>query len=336
MSKWLSMRSFQPDRLEQLENPALVQRLRPFLSECFEPISLQRPGFLEEIGLQVGDDLWLLGSSYYLGWSSTPIMARAWAEEARSKKLSPKLFLEQSQGLVDESLWRQAERIFLRCQQLARHGSPSSVASSLGISLKDYEALRNRWKAEIEANDQHLLDGIILHLRGCGPKVEEFVPKMEAQTRKRFLWFFWRALPILTQVSDAEIEPSTSLASPLAGGPVYSVATSFAREMAENAELSPELWAKQWADYLSKRKKISRDEFRAMLDHFEDKERFKWPNLVAVGGAKARRAVAAVALQALRRLGDFDDTKAHERLWQMIPDFSERYELQQLLKKAAG
>lgn len=330
------MRSFQPERLEQLEDPALLQRLRPFLSECFEAISLQRPGFLEEIGLRAGDDLWLLASSYYLGWSSTPVMVRAWAEEARSKKLTPKLFLEQSQGLVDEALWRQAERLFLRCQQLCRHPAAATTAASLKISLKEYEALRSRWKSEIEANEQHLLDGIILHLRGCGPKNEDFIPKMESQTRKRFLWFFWRMLPVLTQVSDDEIEPVTGFASPLPGGPVYSVATSFAREMSENSELSPELWAKQWADYLSKRKKISRDEFRAILDHFEDKERFKWPNLVAVGGAKARRAVAAVALQALRRLGDFDDTQAHERLWQMIPDFSERYELQQLLKKAAG
>lgn len=330
------MRSFQPERLEQLEDPALLQRLRPFLSECFEAISLQRPGFLEEIGLHPGDEFWLLASSYYLGWSSSPLMSRAWAEEARAKKVAPKAFLEQSQGLVDEALWRQAERIFLRCQQLARHPSAATTAASLGMTLKDFEALRSRWKAEIEANDQHLLDGIILHLRGCGPKVEEFLPKMEAQTRKRFLWFFWRMLPVLTQVNDSEIEPVTALPSPLQGGPIYSVAMSFSREMSENSELSPELWAKQWADYLSKRKKISRDEFRAMLDHFQDKERFKWPNLVAVGGAKARRAVAAVALQALRRLGDFDDTQAHERLWQMIPDFAERYELQQLLKKAAG
>lgn len=330
------MRGFFPERLEQLEDPSLLQRLKPFLSDCFDPISLQRPGFLEEIGLCPGDELWLLGSSCYLGWSSTPLVARAWAEEARAKKLAARTLLENARGLIGEALWRQAERLLLRCQQLATHPSPGLVARELAMPLKDYEHLRGRWKAEMTEQDQALLDGLILHLRGAGPDSTEFLARVEKQTRTRFLWFFWKQRAQLTRVEDAQIEPTTTMASPLDPTVIYLVASSFARELSENSELSAELWARQWVDYLSKRPRIGHDEFRALLDHFEDKERFRWKNLVAVGGARARRAVAAVALMALQRLEDREDTQAQERLWQMLPDFSERHELQQVLKKAAG
>ena len=112
------------------------------------------------------------------------------------------------------------------------------------------------------------------------------------------------------------------------------MAASFAKEVAENQEIPAELWAKGWADYIGKRTTFTAEEFRALLEHFQDRERFKWPNLVAIKGAtKARRAVAAVALSALERLDSSDDTVSLDRLWQMIPDFSERYDLQQVLKK---
>jgi hypothetical protein len=327
------MRSYQPDRLEQLEDPATLQRLKPFLSDVFDPISLDRPGFLQEIGLKAEDEGWLRAGAYVQGWLPTPIVPRAFAEEARLKKLKPAEFIERSLGLVEESLWRQAERLFLRCQRLVLHPEASKVARQLGLKLVELEALRTRWKAEMITSDQWALDGLMLQLRGVGQAGPALVKRMEEQTTQKFWFFFRRLRPILTQVSDDEIEVNVALSL---GDKTYAVAASFAKEMDENKELSPELWAKQWADYLGKRSRVSQDEFCALLDHFQDKDRYKWPNLVALARAKARRAVAAVALTALERLESAEDTASLERLWQMIPDFSERYELQQVLKKRFG
>ena len=327
------MRSYQPERLEQLEDPAVLQRLKPFLSEAFDPISLDRPGFLAEIGLQPEDEGWLRAGAYSQSWVYTPIVARALAEEARSLKLSPAEFLERSLGLVGEELWRQGERLFLRCQRLALHPEASKAARQLGLKLADFEALRTRWKAEMPTSDQWALDGLLLQLRGVGLGRAALIPRLEEQTYQKFWIFFRRLRPMLTQVSDDEIEVTVVLEM---GSKSYPVAASFSKEMLENKELSPDLWAKQWADYLGKRTRVSGPEFQALLDHFQDKERYKWPNLVALTGAKARRAVAAVALNALQRLESVEDTASLERLWQMIPDFSERYELQQVLKKRFG
>ena len=327
------MRSYQPERLEQLEDPATLQRLKPFLSDAFDPISLDRPGFLQEIGLQPGDEGWLRAGAYAQGWLPTPILPRAFAEEARFKKMKPAEFVERSLGLVEEALWRQAERLFLRCQRLVLHPEASKVAKQLGLKLVELEALRTRWKSEMPTSDQWALDGLMLQLRGVGQAGPAFVKRIEEQTTQKFWFFFRRLRPILTQVSDEEIEINVALTM---ADKTYAVAASFAKEMDENKELSPELWAKQWADYLGKRTRVSGDEFRALLDHFQDKDRYKWPNLVALARAKARRAVAAVALTALERLESAEDTASLERLWQMIPDFSERYELQQVLKKRFG
>lgn len=330
------MRSYQPEKLQQLENPACLQRLKPFLSEPFDTISLERPGFLQEIGLQPDDEAWLRASAYFWSWAPSPVVARALSEEARSRKETPGGFLERAQGLLDEALWRQAERLMLRSERLLFHPEASRAAKSMQLPLKELEALRTRWRQEKESSDQLFLDGWLLQLRGQILKPADLIKRMEAQASQKFWFFFRRARPVLTDVRDEEIEVTVALSSPLDASRQYAVAASFQKELLENQELSPELWAKQWIDYLGKRQRVSRDEFVALLDHFSDKERFRWPNLVAAGGTKARRAVAAVALKALERVESAEDTASLERLWQMIPDFSERYELQQVLKKRFG
>lgn len=330
------MRSYQPEKLEQLENPACLQRLKPFLSEPFDTISLERPGFLQEIGLHPGDEAWLRASAYFWSWALSPVVARALSEEARSRKETPAAFLERAQGLLDEALWRQAERLMLRSERLLFHPEAARAAKSMQLPLKELEALRTRWRQEKDSSDQLFLDGWLLQLRGQMVKPADLITRMEAQASQRFWFFFRRARPVLTEVRDEEIEVTVALTSPLDENRHYAVAASFQKELLENQELSPELWAKQWIDYLGKRQRVSRDEFVALLDHFSDKDRFRWPNLVAAGGTKARRAVAAVALKALERMESADDTASLERLWQMIPDFSERYELQQVLKKRFG
>jgi len=325
------MRSYLPERLEDLEDPATLQRLKPFLSDAFDPISLDRPGFLAEIGLQPTDECWLRAGAYTQSWFYTSVVARAFAEEARSHKLSNLEFLERSKGLVGEALWRQAERLFLRCQRLLNHPEASKAAEQLGLKLPDYEALRTRWKKEMDQHDQWALDGLMLQLRGVGQDTAALAKRMDEQTTETYALFLTRNRPMLTQVSDEEIELTTTLEI---SGKTFSVAASFAKEVAENQEFPPELWAKGWAEYIGQRNRFSSEEFRALLEHFQDRERFKWPNLVAIKGAtKARRAVAAVALAALQKLESAEDTAAIERLWQMIPDFSERYDLQQVLKK---
>ena len=330
------MRSYQPDKLEQLETPACLQRLKPFLSEPFDTITLERPGFLQEIGLLPSDEDWLRASAYFWSWGPTAVAARALSEEARCRKEPPQDFLDHAQGLLGEPLWKQAERLMLRTERLLFHPEASRTAKSMDIPLKELEALRTRWRNEKPTSDQLFLDGWMLQLRGqCLPKTD-LVKRMQHQASQKFWFFFRRARPILTQVRDDEIEVTVALASPLDPAKRYAVAASFQKELLENQELSPELWAKQWIDYLGKRQRLSLDEFVALLDHFTDKERFRWPNLVAAGGTKARRAVAAVALKALERVESADDTASLERLWQMIPDFSERYELQQVLKKRFG
>lgn len=327
------MRSYQPERLEQLEDPATLQRLKPFLSDAFDVISLERPGFLAEIGLQPQDEGWLRAGAYCQGWLYTPVLPRAFAEEARSQKVSPQQFLERSLGLIGEALWRQSERLFLRCQRLVMHPEASKAAAQLGLKLTDFEHLRNRWKTEMPTSDQLALDGLMLQLRGVGQPGATMQKRMEEQTTQKFWFFFKRLRPMLTDVKDDEIEVTVVFTIK---EKTFAVSASFSKEMGENQELSAELWARQWMDYLDKRSRISHQEFLALLEHFQDKDRFKWPNLVAVKGAKAMRAMAAVALKALQKLESVDDTASVERLWQMIPDFAERYELQQVLKKRFG
>lgn len=325
------MRSYLPERIDDLEDPATLQRLKPFLSDTFDPISLDRPGFLAEIGLKPTDECWLRAGAYCQSWLHTPVFARAFSEEARSKKLSNLEFLERSKGLNGEALWRQGERLFLRCQRLLFHPEASKAADQLSLKLADYEALRTRWKKEMEQKDQFMLDGLLLQLRGVGQDTAALAKRMDEQTTETYALFLTRNRPMLTEVGDEEIELITALEI---NGKSFAVAASFAKEVAENQELPPELWAKGWGEFIGQRSRFSPDEFRALLEHFEDRERFKWPNLVAIKGAtKARRAVAAVALSALQKLESAEDTASIERLWQMIPDFSERYDLQQVLKK---
>jgi hypothetical protein len=327
------MRSYRPEVLGHLEDPATLTRLRPFLQDLFDPISLQRPNFLAEVGLLPEDEVWLRGGAYWQSWSSTTLVARAFSDEALSQKLTGQEWLERVKGLVGEALWRQAERILLRCQRMLFSPEASRMAKQLSLSLTDFERLRTRWRNEMEHQDQDFLDGLMLQLRGVGARSEWLATQMQAQRFERFWWFFRRQRPILTSVDNAEIELSVALEL---AGQSYGVASSFAQEVKENSDLSPELWARQWVDYLGKRSKLSNQEFRALLAHFADKERFRWPNLVALSGAKARRAVAAVAFRALEKLESAEDTASLEKLWQMVPDFSERYELQQVLKKRFG
>lgn len=325
------MRSYLPERIEELEDPATLQRLKPFLSEAFDPISLDRPGFLAEIGLQPGDECWLRAGAYYQSWLYTPVLPRAFSEEARSQKQNNLEFLERSKGLTGETLWRQGERLFLRCQRLLYHPEASKAAEQMGLKLPEYEALRTRWKKEVDQKDQLVLDGLLLQLRGVGQETAALARRMDEQTTETYAFILTRNRPMLTQVADEEIELTMALDI---NGKVFSVAASFAKEVGENQELPPELWAKGWGEYIGTRSRFTGEEFRALLEHFQDRERFKWPNLVAIKGAtKARRAVAAVALAALQKLESAEDTSSIERLWQMIPDFSERYDLQQVLKK---
>ncbi|MBN9415554.1 hypothetical protein ABS71_09365 [bacterium SCN 62-11] len=325
------MRSYLPEQIDDLEDPATLQRLKPFLSDVFDPISLDRPGFLAEIGLQPTDECWLRAGAYFQSWLFTPVLPRALSEEARSKKLTNLEFLERSKGMNGEALWRQGERLFLRCQRLLNHSEASKAAEQLGLKLPDYEALRTRWKKEMDQKDQLMLNGILLQLRGVGQETAALAKRMDEQTTETYALFLTRNRPMLTEVSDEEIELTMALEL---NGKTFSVAASFAKEVAENQELPPELWAKGWGDFISTRTRFSSDEFRALLEHFQDRERYKWPNLVAIKGAtKARRAVAAVALAALQKLESAEDTASIDRLWQMIPDFSERYDLQQVLKK---
>lgn len=325
------MRSYLPEQIDDLEEPATLQRLKPFLSDVFDPISLDRPGFLAEIGLQPSDECWLRAGAYFQSWLFTPVVPRAFAEEARSKKLTNVEFLERSKGMTGEALWRQGERLFLRCQRLLAHLEASKAAEQLGLKLPEYEALRSRWKKEMDQKDQLMLNGILLQLRGVGQESAALAKRMDEQTTETYALFLTRNRPTLTQVSDDEIELTTALEL---NGKTFSVAASFAKEVAENQELPPELWAKGWGEFIGTRTRFSAEEFRALLEHFQDRERFKWPNLVAIKGAtKARRAVAAVALAALERMESAEDTASIDRLWQMIPDFSERYDLQQVLKK---
>jgi hypothetical protein len=329
-----TMRTYDPARLAELEDPATLTRLKPFLSDAFDPISLDRPGFLAEIGLQPTDENWLRAGAFFWTWLTTPVLPRAFAEEARSRNQFPEVFLQEALGLTAGALWVQGERLYLRCERILHSPSATKTAASLGLKLAELEALRARWKAEMPDRDQALLDGFLLQLRGVGQQVPELAKRMEAQTFRRVFWLFVFKRPMLSALGPDEVEVTVGLVSPLDGAKRYSVSASFAREFAENSDLSPELWAKQWTQFLAERPRVSGNEFLALLDHFQDQNRYKWPNLVAVGGAKARRAVAAVALQALQKLDSANDTAALERLWKLMDDdFAARHELQSVLKK---
>lgn len=328
------MRTYDPARLAELEDPATLTRLKPFLSDAFDPISLERPGFLAEVGLQPGDETWLRAGAVYWSWLVTPVVPRAFAEEARSRNQFSEVFLQEARGLTGEALWVLGERLFLRCQQIVQAANPTKAAASLNLKLAEFEALRARWKNEMSDRDQWLLDGLLLQLRSVGQDIAPLAKRMEQQTFRRVFWVFVFRRPMLSELQPDAVEVTVGLTSPLDSSRQYSVSASFARELAENSDLSPELWAKQWTQFLAERPRVSNAEFVALLDHFQDKERYKWPNLVAVGGAKARRAVAAVALQALQKLDSADDTVALERLWKLMDDdFATRHELQQVLKK---
>ena len=126
------------------------------------------------------------------------------------------------------------------------------------------------------------------------------------------------------------------MASPLGTGTQYLVRDSLAKEIEENSHLNPQLWGKQWVDYFQKHKNITNSEFRALLDHLEEGGRHRWPDMVAVGGARARRGVAAVAVGVLESLAAGDDPEAIQRLFTLVENFSEHHEMKAVLKKRFG
>lgn len=331
------MRTYDPQQVAALSEPERLARLKPFTEEPFDPISLERAGFLSEVGLQAEDELWLRAGACLWSWLSTPLIPRAFSEEALSHNQLPEVYLAEARGFVEEALWIAAERLYLRCERILNHPRATFAAHSLTLKLAEFEALRTRWKREMPVQDSLLHAGLMLQLRGLGLAAPELARRMEQQRFRRVFWFLVFKRPVLSELRHNEVEITVALTSPLHPETRYSVSAGFAREFTENSELGPELWARQWAQYFDQASTVSQSEFRALLDHFEEKERYKWLNLVAVGGgAKARRAVAAVALAAVQKLENADDVASLERLWGLIPAFSEQYELQQVLKKRFG
>lgn len=316
------MRVFQSEQVAQLDERALTERLKPFLSDGFDPISLQRPGFLSEIGLEPEDEAWLRGGGTVWTWLSDPVFLRALAEEAVARQATPDVYLQNSAAWSGEQLWRAAESVMQRGEQILRH---PAAAAELGLKPADLQERSRRWSAE----DGALLDGVMLLLRGLVLPPAELARRLALAVEKKTLGIFTSRRAPLTHLDPDQVQPTVALRG-------HAVGVDFAREMEENAELNPELWGRQWVDFLSRRKHVSQGEFVTLLEHLEEKERYRWKELVAVGGARARRAVAAIALLALERLPSAEDTASLERLWKLIDDFSERYELQQLLKTRFG
>ena len=332
------MRRFDREFSRLAQEESVRKRVAPFLSEPFDAVVLERPSFCAEIGLEKEDEALLRPGATGQYWLTTAAFWRGLAEELRERKEKPEGFLGDFPALDEKQQWVVVQRIFMRMDQLVNLTKErKKVATQLQVPMSDLDAWHKRWKDSMAQEDQAVTQALQLRLLGIGlPPQKELLAHLEKQSRSTFLWFFHFARPILTKVEDPDIEITVIVPSPLGNGQEYAVRESLAKEMEENSHLSPQLWSKQWVDYLAKHKNLSNPEFRYLLDHLEQGGRHRWPDMVAGQGARARRAVSGVAVGILEGLAGPDDPEAIQRLFSLIENFSEHHEMKTVLKKRFG
>lgn len=329
------MRTFDQAFSRVLQDDSSRKRVAPFLSEPFDPAPLARPTFLAEIGLEPMDGEVLRVGVVGQYWTPTAVFARALAEELHDRKENPEVFFNDYPAADERKQWVTAQKVFLRMEQLVNATQDrGKVADELQVPIGQLDAWRKMWKETMGQYDQSLSLAIQLRLLGVGlPPQKQLLENLEAQTHATFLWAFHTDRPVLTKVTDADVEIVLPFPSPLDASKSYLVRETLAKEIQDNSHLSPLLWGKAWIDYLASHKNLSNQEFRAVLDHLEQDGRNKWPDMVAGQGARARRAVAALATSLLESLHSGDDSEAIQRLFNLIENFSEHHDMKAVLKR---
>jgi hypothetical protein len=329
------MRTFDQAFSRTLQDEDARKRVAPFLSEVFDPAPLARPTFLTEIGLEPRDGEMLKVGVVGQSWLTTAAFFRALAEELHERKENPEVFFNDYPAGDERKQWIVAQRVFLRMDQLINLSQDrTKVAAELQIPVAQLDAWRKSWRETMTREDQALSLAIQLRLLGVGvPPQKQLLEGLEAQTHSTFLWAFHADRPMLTRVSDSDVEVVIYAPSPLNAAKSYFIRESLAKEIQDNSHLSPLLWGKAWIDYLDKHKNFSHDEFRVVLDHLEQDGRNQWPDMVAGQGTRARRAVAALSVALLESLHSADDSEAIQRLFNLIENFSEHHDMKAVLKR---
>jgi hypothetical protein len=321
---------YDASRMETLQNADARQRIAPLLADHFDPISLQRPGFATEIGLQSGDDDLLRLGSVGQAELHHPLFFRALAEEIRARSEKVDGFLAGFPALPAEQQWLLGCRIWGRWLQLldANRCSPKTVAAQLEIASEDLEKHRQTQTRLSQEQQTELVLAIVLALLGVGS--QKLGQDVEHQLHRKTFMVFQSDTPNLTDLGTQVTELQTSVDTP--HGPVI-VRRSLQTQLADNASLDPELWTKNWLAYFPTHRNLTAQEFSLFLDHLEANDRYKWTLMAAAGNTKARRAVASVAVAAVHALGERGDQALLQRLLKLFPEFSERYDLEAAWKK---
>jgi hypothetical protein len=318
-------------RVQNLQDAEARKRVSPFLAEEFDAITLDRPGFLQEVGLEPGDEALLRLGALGQEQLRHPLFWRALGEEIRTSGAPPAAFFERVPSTAPESQWLTACRIWQRWQQLMDPArcAPQVVASQLEISREDLEKRRQALSSLTPDGEVDLILAIMLQLLGVGTARAALDAAVDHQLHQRAFLFFTSDRPNLTHLENGPGEVELLRGTRM-------VRRSLAEHLDRSAALGAELWAQGWLKYLSTHQNLSTDEFQAIVDHLQDQDRYRWTLMVAAGNTKARRAVAAVAIAATEALATNQDTAGLQRLFGLFEDFSERYAIEGVLKRKFG
>lgn len=325
---------------ETLQSPSALKQIAPYLSDEFDPLSLDRPGFVSDLGLEPAQGRLLLAGALGQTWLPTVLFYRALADEIRAEKLELASILEQFQAQDPKRQGLIGQHVASRMDSLiGNEKKRSQILSELRIDPQQFSEYRKSWNQAKESRHDFLrLIGLAVQLRllGLGFPLNPLKPAVEAQYTWVFLWFFRFARPVISEVSASASEGSLEAQSPLDPSRVYIVRESLLAEVKENSVLNAALWGRQWVDYFANHRQLTDAEFNYFLDHLQDQNRYKWPDMVPTKGGRPKRAVAAVAGALLEAIAGAQDTEALARLFKLVENFSEHHDMKAVLTRRFG
>ncbi len=329
-----------PELSKLIQAPDVRKRLLPYLDDDFDPISLQRPGFLADLGFDPETGELLKSAALGRTWLTTLIFYRALAEEIRATSNSIDNVVDNFAAFDEAGQWKIASETAMRMHfLLTNQPQQAAVIKELGIKPEDYSALRGQWETSVASNPKFVFSlalAVQLRLMGTGFPIVPLKAPLQLQSSKTYFWFFKVSRPILSKIEVDNFESIVDFPSPINSVNVYKIRESMANEIKENGTLTALLWMRQWMDYLQKHRRLTQHEFRCMLDHFEDAGRNSWPDMAAGPKGKPKRAVAIVATELLEAIAEGNDNDGFARLFRLITNFNEQHDMKAVLKRRFG
>jgi hypothetical protein len=100
------------------QSPEVRKRLLPYLDDDFDPISLQRPGFLADLGFDPDTGELLKAAALGRDWLTTSVFIRALADEIKATANSIENVVDNFAALNEATQWKLASETAMRMHYL--------------------------------------------------------------------------------------------------------------------------------------------------------------------------------------------------------------------------